>query len=88
MDWDYPIKDFFKLSVEERDEYILELVKEYYKKFIKTNTEQEFNDSMNLLIFKLMTEELIANKTEQYEKAEIFYKMTRVFMELQDEKQF
>ena len=88
MDWNLPVRDFFKLSPEKREEYLLTLAKFYYQKYVATESKEVFDFTMNELINKLHYEEKIARQLEEYERAEIFYKLTRLFMEIQEEKEF
>jgi hypothetical protein len=87
MDWDYPVKDFFKLSIEKREEYLLGLAKFFYDKHVVTDSRELFDVTMNDLIFTFIREENMAKKYEDYERAEIYYKLGRLFMEIQEEKQ-
>jgi hypothetical protein len=88
MDWNYPIKDYFKLSEEKREEYLTALAKFYYEKNVSTENAEKFDFTMNYLITRLHMENIHAEKNEDYERAEIFYKLTRLFMEIQEEKEF
>ena len=88
MDWNYPIKDFFKLPNEKREEYLMGLAKFYYEKFVVTDSRELFDFTMNELIMKFYVEERISKHREDYERAEIFYQMIKIFNQLQEEKEF
>lgn len=86
MDWNYPVKDFFKLSIEKREEYLIGLAKFFYEKHVITDTQEMFDVTMNDLIYRFLREESYAKRHEDYERAEIYYKLGRLFMEIQEEK--
>lgn len=88
MDWNYPVAEFFKLTPDKREEYIIELAKFYYNKFVVTDSREIFEFTMNECILKFHYEEKAARKNEDYERAEIFYQLTRIFIQLQEEKEF
>lgn len=88
MDWNYPVSEYFKLAPEKRDEYLVELAKFYYNKFVVTDNQEIFYFTINECIFKFMQEEKQARTNEDYERAEIFYQLTRLFIQIQEEKEF
>lgn len=88
MDWNYPVKDYFKLSPDKRDEYLVELAKFYYNKFVVSDSKEIFDFTTTELIIKFHFEEDRARMNEDYERAEIFYQLTRLFYQIQEEKEF
>lgn len=86
MDWDYPVNKFFELTEDQQNECISELAKFYSKKFISKRTRELFDFTTNDLITRLLLEEKHASETENFERAEIFYRLAQIFMELQGEE--
>jgi len=84
MDWNYPVNKFFELNEEQQNECIIELAQFYSKKFISKRTRELFEFTTNDLITKLLLEERHASETENFERAEIFYRLAQIFMELQE----
>jgi hypothetical protein len=85
MDWNYPINKYFELTEEQQDECIVELAKFYSKRFISRRTKELFEFTLNDLITRLDLEHKHGVDTENYERAEIFYRLTQIFMEIQYE---
>lgn len=85
MDWNYPVNKFFELSEEEQNECIVELAKFYSKRFISKRTKELFEFTINDLITRLLLEEKYASEIENFERAEIFYRLAQIFMEIQSE---
>lgn len=89
MDWDLPVNQFFTLSEEKQNECISELAKFYAKRFVSRRTKELFEFTTNDLITRFLLEEKYASEIENYERAEIFYRLAQIFMELQqEEKEF
>lgn len=86
MDWNYPVNKFFELTEDKQDECIVELAKFYSNRFISRRNRELFDFTLNDLIRRFMMEEKYAMEIENYERAEIFYRLTRIFMELQEEE--
>lgn len=84
MDWNYPVNKFFELPNEKREEYVLELAKHYFKHSVSKKDSDSFEGSTNVLINRFQLEERKARKEEDYERAEIYYQLARIFIELQD----
>ena len=87
MDWNYPVSEYFKLAPDKRDEYLVELAKYYYNKFVVSDTQEIFDFTTNECILKFHYEEQKARINEDYERAEIFFQLTRLFIQIQDEKE-
>jgi hypothetical protein len=73
------ISEYFKLSLEDRDNLIKDLTDFYFDKNVSTRTLQEFDTSINQLIFWLEMEYKFALKTEAYNRVEIYQKLSRIF---------
>lgn len=79
MDWNYPVSRFFKLTKEKREEYIMELGKFYYQKWVSEENEEIRAFTMLECIETFDKNEERAIKNEDYERAEIFNKLSRIF---------
>lgn len=80
VDWDKDINQYFKMPIEEREEVISTLAKRYFELIVDNSTETSFNSSMGYLIHQLDLRHRLALKEEEYERADIFYKLIKIYM--------
>ena len=80
------IQEYFKLSEEEKEDFVAELGHFYYERWINEENQYIFHFTIDELLFRLEMEHRLAVKTESYERAEIYYKLCRVFNHLKETK--
>ena len=84
MDWNYPVQKYFDLTPEEREEVLNALTKHFFNVHVVTTTEEDFINSTNHVIFHLTAEERKAKASEDFERAEIAYKLILNFIQIQE----
>lgn len=82
MDWNYPIDRFFLLSKEKRKDYIEELARFYFKKWVSQENLSIYAFTLNECIESFEKNHREAVRLEQYEKAEIFLGLIQIFHEI------
>lgn len=80
------ITNYFDLNETERRDFIQELTDFYFTKNVSTRSVQEFEVSIGQLIFHIDLEHRLAVKTEAYNRAEIYSKLSKIFHNIR--KQF
>jgi len=73
------VSKFFRLSKEKREEYIMELGKFYYTKWVSEENEDIRTFTMLECIETFDKNHERALREEDYEKAEIFNQLSRIF---------
>lgn len=86
MDWDFVLSDYFKLSLEERENYIFFITKYYVDLMVNKDDKILFVVTINELIKKVRKEWRISEREERYEEAEIFRSMFKELVKIK--KQF
>ena len=79
------INEYFSLSISDRDQLIADLVEFYFSRNVSVRTLNEFEVSIGQLIFNLEMEHNFAVKSEAYNRAEIYFKLCRIFHQIRDE---
>jgi hypothetical protein len=88
VDWNLQITEYFKMSEEEREGVIVGLAEFYYNRWVNSENEQIFHFTIDELMFRLEMEHKFAIQSESYERAEIYFKLLRIFNEIKHEKTF
>ena len=88
VDWNLHITEYFKLDEEGREEVIVGLSKFYYERWVNDENESIFDFTINEIMFRFELEHRFALQSESYERAEIFYKLLRIFNEIKEQKTF
>jgi hypothetical protein len=86
MDLNLKIKQYFKLSEEQKEDLVAELVHFYYERWINEENAYIFHFTIDELLFRLEMEHRLAVKSESYERAEIYFKLSRVFHHIKETK--
>ena len=79
------ITEYFNLSIKDREDLIEDLVEFYFEKNVSIKNQNEFEISINQLLFSLELEHRFAIKSEAYNRAEIYQKLSRIFWEIKEE---
>lgn len=88
VDWNLQITEYFKLDEEKREDVIVGLADFYYNRWVNTENQEIFDFTINELMFRLEMEHRFAVKSESYERAEIYFKLLRIFNEIKLQKTF
>jgi hypothetical protein len=88
VDWNLQITEYFNMTEEEREDVIVGLADFYYNRWVNAENQEIFDFTINELMFRLEMEHRFAVKTESYERAEIYFKLLRVFNEIKLQKTF
>lgn len=78
------INEYFSLNKSERELLIRELTNFYFDKNVSVRTPDEFEVSINQLVFALELEYKFALKSEAYNRVEIYQKLCRIFNEIRE----
>lgn len=76
------ITNYFELSKEERNKLIKDLTDFYFTKNVSTRSVEEFEISIGQMIFHMELEHRLAIKGEAYNRAEIYFQLSRIFHNL------
>lgn len=79
------ITEYFNLSPSDRKKLIVDLVDFYFEKNVSTRTKNEFEVSIGQLLFNLELEYRFALKSESYNRAEIYSKLTTIFNNIRNQ---
>lgn len=79
------ITEYFNLSKEDRKKLISELTEFYFENNVSTRTQNEFEISIGQLIFHLELEYRFAIKSESYNRAEIYSKLSKIFHNIREQ---
>jgi len=79
------ITDYFNLNKEERYKLILDLTEFYLDNNVSKRTKNEFEVSIGQLIFHLELEHRFAIRSESYNRAEIYSKLSSIFRNIREE---
>lgn len=82
MNWDYPVDRFFLLTKEQQREYIDEIAKHYFRKWVSQENLSVYAFTLNECIESFERIHRVAVKEEDYERAEIFFQLIRIFHEI------
>ena len=88
VDWNLHITEYFKLDEQGREDIIVGLAQFYYERWVNDENESIFDFTINELMFRFELEHRFALKTESYERAEIYFKLLKVFNEIKETKTF
>lgn len=79
------ITEYFNLPPSDRKKLIVDLVDFYFEKNVSTRTKNEFEVSIGQLLFNLELEYRFALKSESYNRAEIYSKLTTIFNNIRNQ---
>lgn len=88
VDWNLHITEYFKMDEQQREDVVVGLADFYYNRWVNIENEEIFHFTINELMFRLEMEHKFAIKSESYERAEIYFKLLRIFNEIKQEKKF
>jgi hypothetical protein len=78
------ITEYFSYSDEERKQLITELSQFYFEKNVSTKNIDEFELTIDQLIFFLEMEWKFSIKSESYNRAEIYSKLSKIFYNIRE----
>jgi hypothetical protein len=78
------ISEYFSYSDEERKQLITELSQFYFEKNVSTKNLDEFELTIDQLIFFLEMEWKFSIKSESYNRAEIYSKLSKIFYNIKE----
>jgi hypothetical protein len=78
------ITEYFSYSDEERKQLITELSQFYFEKNVSTKNIDEFELTIDQLIFFLEMEWKFSIKSESYNRAEIYSKLSKIFYNIKE----
>lgn len=88
MDLNLKMAEYFNMNEDDRDNFVIEMANFYYERWVNTENESIFHFTINELLFRLEMEHRLAIKTENYERADVYYKLCRIFHKIKDEQTF
>jgi len=78
------ITEYFSYSQEDREKLILELSQFYFEKNVSVKNIDEFHLTIDQLIFFIDMEYKFSLKSESYNRAEIYSKLSKIFYNIKE----